>query len=400
MNRLLTRIFAERRKAGRFDLEAVEMALRASLHQAGAAALSALLQYDPPTSEQRTRPCPAGHTAQYAGLRSKTVLTAVGAVELRRPYFRCAHCGEGQFPVDAELDVEQTRKSPGVRRMLALVGHAAPFDHGHQQLKRLAGLAVTAKEVERTAEALGEDIAAREQEEIQRAMQLELPRVGGPGIPILHVQMDATGVSVVKAETVGRLGKTPGHPAHARQAELDRVFTQTTWDAQGYPIRDPDATTYTGATEPAEAFGKRIYLEAWKRGWSRAVKKLVMGDGVEWIWNLAQEHFPDALQSVPSRPPAQNWLRGLVPRPMTLRRTPSACVTPSSLPPSAIVCRLGGDRSRLQNRDRCSPEAVGDVLDCSRSQRHPGPALLLDQWPFRGLLGGAAGRSLTFMSRT
>ncbi|HUJ76023.1 MAG TPA: ISKra4 family transposase, partial [bacterium] len=298
MNRLLSRIFAERRQTGRLDLEAVEMALRAGLHQAGAAALSALLHYDPPAPAQRTRPCACGHPARYVALRSKTVLTAVGAVALRRPYFRCAHCGAGQFPVDAELDVAQTRKSPGVRRMLGLVGHTAPFAQGHRQLKRLAGLEVTAKEVERTAEALGADIAAREQAEIQRAMQLELPRVGGPGIPILYVQIDATGVPVVKAETVGRLGKTPGHPAHTREAKLGCVFTQTTWDTKGYPIRDPESTTYTGAIEPAEAFGKRIFLETWKRGWSRAAKKVVMGDGAEWIWNLAQEHFPDALQIV------------------------------------------------------------------------------------------------------
>jgi hypothetical protein len=76
------------------------------------------------------------------------------------------------------------------------------------------------------------------------------------------------------------------------------VFTQTTWDPQGYPLRDPESTTYTGAIEPAEAFGQRIYLEAWRRGWSRAAKKVVMGDGAEWIWNIAQEHFPEALQIV------------------------------------------------------------------------------------------------------
>ena len=55
---------------------------------------------------------------------------------------------------------------------------------------------------------------------------------------------------------------------------------------------------YTGAIETAEEFGKRIYLEAWKRGWSRAQKKVVVGDGAEWIWNLAAEHFPGAIQSV------------------------------------------------------------------------------------------------------
>jgi hypothetical protein len=40
------------------------------------------------------------------------------------------------------------------------------------------------------------------------------------------------------------------------------VFTQTTWDKQGYPIRDPDSTTYTGAIETAEEFGKRLYRRA------------------------------------------------------------------------------------------------------------------------------------------
>ena len=39
-------------------------------------------------------------------------------------------------------------------------------------------------------------------------------------------------------------------------------------------------------------------MEAWKRGWSRAHKKVVIGDGAEWIWNLAPVHFPGAIQIV------------------------------------------------------------------------------------------------------
>jgi hypothetical protein len=76
------------------------------------------------------------------------------------------------------------------------------------------------------------------------------------------------------------------------------VFTQTSWDPEGYPLRDPDSTTYTGAIETAEEFGRRLYVEAWKRGWSRAKKKVVLGDGAEWIWNLAADHFPGAVQIV------------------------------------------------------------------------------------------------------
>ena len=182
--------------------------------------------------------------------------------------------------------------------MQAVVGQEAPFDHGRQQMKLLADLEVTTKTVERSAEAIGEDIAAHQQREIQQAIQLDLPIAIGPPVPILYVQMDGTGVPAVKKETVGRQGKTHGRLSHTREVKLGCAFTQTTWDEKGYPIRDPDSTTYTGAIETAEEFGKRLYLEAWNRGWSRAEKKVVMGDGAEWIWNLATQHFPGAIQIV------------------------------------------------------------------------------------------------------
>jgi len=294
----LRTIFNGRRKTGCLDLEAIELAVRSAMHQAGAAALTQLLHFPTPTADQRSLPCGCGHQAHYRELRSKPVLTAVGQVEVARPYYLCPHCHAGQFPADVELDIENTELSPGVRRMQAVVGQEAPFDHGRQQLKLLADLEVTTKAVERTAEAIGESIAAGEQQEIQRAMQLDLPIIVGEPIPTLYVQMDGTGVPVVKKETVGRKGKMDGQPAHTREVKLGCVFTQTRWDQEGYAIRDTDSTTYTGAIETAGEFGKRIYLEAWKRGWSRAEKKVVMGDGAEWIWNLADQHFPGAVQIV------------------------------------------------------------------------------------------------------
>lgn len=298
MNRLLARVFAERQHHGQTDLEAVEIGLRAALHQAGSAALTELLRYEAPSADQCQLPCPCGHRAHYQGLRSKPVLTVMGPARVERPYYLCSRCHQGQFPADVELDIVDTESSPGVRRMHALVGQGAPFDHGREQMKVLAGLAVTTKSVERTAEAIGGDIAQRQQQEIQRAVQLDLPIIVGEPVPILYVQMDGTGVPVVKKETEGRKGKSDGQPAHTREAKLGCVFTQTGWDKEGYPIRDPDSTTYTGAIETAEEFGKRLYVEAWKRGWSRAEQKVVMGDGAEWIWNLAELHFPGAVQIV------------------------------------------------------------------------------------------------------
>lgn len=295
---MLRVIFNGQRQAGQLDLEATEMAVRSVMHQAGASVLTRLLCFASPTADQRIVPCACGRQAHYRELRSKPVLTAVGKVEVSRPYYLCPHCHTGQFPADVELDIENTEFSPGVRRMQAVVGQEAPFDHGRQQMKLLAGLEVTTKSVERTAEAIGGDIAQGERKEIQRAVQLDLPAIVGEPIPILYIQMDGTGIPVVKKETLGRQGKTEGRPAHTREVKFGCAFTQATWDKEGYPIRDPASTTYTGAIENAEEFGKRIYLEAWNRGWNRAEKKVVIGDGAEWIWNLADLHFPGAIQIV------------------------------------------------------------------------------------------------------
>jgi len=143
------------------------------------------LQGQAPAAEQRAVPCPCGQQARYRELRSKTILTVVGEVTISRPSYVCPHCPAGQFPEDAELDLQNTEFSPGVRRLHALVGQQAPFDPGREQMKLLAGLEVTTKSVERSAEAIGDDIAAREQREIQQAVPWKLPSVTASRLPIL-----------------------------------------------------------------------------------------------------------------------------------------------------------------------------------------------------------------------
>ena len=280
------------------DLEAVETMTRSAMHRAGAAAITEFLKFPAPAVGQRRIPCSCGHNACYLELRSKSVLTAVGDVKILRPYYLCSHCHNGQFPADVELDIKKTELSPGVRRMMGVVGHDAPFDHGRRLMNDLASLEVTTKSVERTAEAIGSHIAEIDNRRIKRALQLDLPIVIGKPVPKLYIEIDGTGISVVKKETLGREGKTAGQPAHTREVKLGAVFTQTKCDAEGYAIRDPDSTTYVGAIETAQAFGNRIYLEAWDRGSSRAAMKIVLGDGAEWIWNLADQHFPGAIQIV------------------------------------------------------------------------------------------------------
>src|SRR5215510_14545635 len=138
-------------------MEATEMAVRQAMHEVGAKVLTGLLREEPPLS--RALACSCGGTANYIEMRPKSILTALGWAKMLRAYYLCDNCHVGQAPMDTELDVERTDFTPAVRRMMALVGHQAPFDLGRQQIEALAGLVVTAKAVERTAESIGADIA-------------------------------------------------------------------------------------------------------------------------------------------------------------------------------------------------------------------------------------------------
>ena len=226
------------------------------------------------------------------------MLTVVGPIRLTRPYYLCAHCATGQYPVDVELGIAGLESSPGVRRMAAVVGSEMPFAAGCEPMKVLADLDVPVKAIERAAEAIGAQIAQRDGQEIGRAKQLVLPLVSKQNIPNIYVLVDGVQVPVVPAETEGRTGRTEGQRARTRECKLGCVFTQTTVDHDGWPIRDSASTTYVGAIETAEEFGFRIYSEAWRRGWEWAKLKVVIGDGAVWIWNLANQHFPGAIQIV------------------------------------------------------------------------------------------------------
>jgi hypothetical protein len=150
--------------------------------------------------------------------------------------------------------------------------------------------------VERISEAVG--VAAEAINAAERAGQGT-----GQVIPIaaatrLYVAMDGTGVPAVPKETQGHAGKAADGKAKTREAKLGCVFTQTSFDEKGRPIRDLASTTYVGAIETAEQFGPRISAEAVRRGLQQGTATVVLGDGAPWIWNLAQTYFPDAVHIV------------------------------------------------------------------------------------------------------
>ena len=247
-----------------------------------------------------TLPCGCGAAARYAGRHAKTITTALGEMTLSRAYYHCAGCQSGFFPRDRALGIVDASLSPAVTRMTGLVGAMVSFEEGRELLGELAGVCLTTKQVERAAEALGAEIADDERRHIDPVIDSEIP-------PTLYLGMDGTGVPIRRQELVGRAGKQADGSAKTREVKLCTVWSAEGRATDGTPMRDKGSVTYSAAIESAaqrdvdeqpSAFAARVEREATRRGFDRAGRQAVLGDGAPWIWNMADEYFPDAVQIV------------------------------------------------------------------------------------------------------
>jgi hypothetical protein len=134
--------------------------------------------------------------------------------------------------------------TPGVLRMTGSATALVSFVESSGLLRELAGVEVSASQVERAAEALGAEIAAEEHNCVEPA---------GDVAPTMCLGMDGTGVPMRNSEVAGRAGKQPDGSAKTREAKVVTIWTAESRDDQGKPMRDPGSVTYSAAIESAAA---------------------------------------------------------------------------------------------------------------------------------------------------
>ncbi len=231
--------------------------------------------------------------------RPKTVDTVLGPVTVSRAWYHCGQCGHGFAPRDAELGTAGQTMSPGLRKMSARAAEAVPFTRGAGLVAALAGITLTGKRLGRHAEADGRAAAAVIEARAAAIAARTLVPLPPAGLPDkLYIAIDGTGVPMMTAETAGRPGKSEDGKARTREVKLACAFTQTKVDEDGYPIRDPDSSSYLATFAPAAGFGTLMAAEARRRGAGHVRQLTILGDGAHWIWNLASQHFPEATQIV------------------------------------------------------------------------------------------------------
>jgi hypothetical protein len=283
-------------------LGVLEEAMRAALASAGAALLQAVLEeQDDGYCGPRAGCGGCGGQAAYAGSRPRTVTTVLGAVTLARAWYHCPACRHGFAPRDAGLGLLPAGAlSPGLAEMAALAGAETSFGRAAGLIAGLAGITVSARTVERSAEASGAAARAAGEAEAAalRARTIVPLARADPGADTLYIQNDGTGVPVRASETAGRQGKGEDGSAGTREVKLARFFTVSALDGDGRPVMDPGSSTYVATFDGRDALARLVRAEYLRRGGDHFRQVVALGDGAAWIWTMAEELYPHATHIV------------------------------------------------------------------------------------------------------
>ena len=233
-----------REAAAALDFEAVETAVRRQTLRFAARVVEQRLNADHSDFSGARRPCSCGQPARYVDRRAKPFQTVLGELRLERAYYYCAACQRGFCPRDQQGGMENTSLSPAVTRMVGTVGALVSFQEGRELLGELAGVEVSAKQVERTAEALGAEIAEDERQPVEAPREELLPST-------LYLGLDGTGIPMRQEELAGRAGKQPDGSAQTREVKVCAIWSAEVHDAEGRPRRDAGSVSYSAAIETA-----------------------------------------------------------------------------------------------------------------------------------------------------
>jgi Uncharacterised protein family (UPF0236) len=268
------------------SLTEVEHQVVRLLKQLGADLLAGLCSLAAPAQPSACISCACGQEAAYQRERTAQVTSLLGPIHIARSYYLCATCGQGQHPLDAQLQFCAGSRSAALDELLALLGATQDsFVQAAQVLERLTLVHVCANSVRDASEELGAVLLAHPSQPLPEPSSAP-GRPRSTSLPTrLYISMDGVlahlherGWSEIK---VGCCYQTR---SCVQRSRVERVDLRA------------ESASYVSALEQAESFGWRLWQEAVRRGVLTADEVVVLGDGAHWIWNLAEKHFPRATQ--------------------------------------------------------------------------------------------------------
>ena len=245
--------------------------------------------------------------------RQRNMLTACGWVEVVRTYCRSsrhvrrpAHrkgrapvlCG---FPLDAAIELEQGA-TPAARdvvaRCAALCGSLA---EARGMLAHLTPVRIATATLRAMALRAGQKALNRQEQPPSDIRPPQTPPAPGdtrrvfPVQRTMYIMMDGTGVPCTQADTAHVKGRAADGTAGKREIKVGIIGYYAWLDPLERPVPEPASTTHVISAAEASDFGILLRKAALSRGYGSAPRVQVVGDGADWIANIAAQAFPDAI---------------------------------------------------------------------------------------------------------
>ena len=250
--------------------------------------------------------CCGGPLTRATGGHARTFESRFGPVTIRRQRGWCRRCHKWRYPADAVLGLEDTAGySPSVQEMAALAVSKLPVGEASAVVERLTGVKLPRATLDREARRQGERAQAQ-REQLDRQMQT--PEGCAQQVPDLQLELPLEPFTLVIeldawnirerdqwGESAARraAGEEPGRWHWVYGGTCFRL-SQRGETAGGRPVIL--SRGYVMTRGGIDALRDQLWAEASRHGLGRADDVLIVADGAVWIWNLANDRFPQARQ--------------------------------------------------------------------------------------------------------
>lgn len=302
------------------DLKGLEEQVMATVFALGRAWMESLLssrQHSERPAARRLGAC--GHKQRLVGERPKHVLTLLGKVTMHRAYYQCLTeeteetvCTHGEAPADALWGVQERRTTAGVQQAMGSLCASLTLEEAAETFSRLLPLEMSARQALTLIQPVGEALASGEDAQVkqiwQQAGQARSDLAAEPDrvqerLERLYVELDGVTARLRRGSVPMEDKEVKRQGDVYREVKVGAVFQPTRGPersglAPGVFVDQAGEKQYVARRTSAENFGKLLYALALGCGLSHAQQVVILGDGALWIWRLAAEHFPHAVQIV------------------------------------------------------------------------------------------------------
>jgi hypothetical protein len=233
--------------------------------------------------------CPHCHeAARFVEYRPKTVQSLIGTVPLERAYYHCRSCGTGTVPWDEVLGLTRQALTPGAREVVCLAGAVDSFGEAAEVvLKRLAGLHVSESTVERTSEAVGQDVGRRLAAGETFGAKESWPwHKDTEGKTCAYISLDLTGLGMQGPD---------GATAEGRMAAVGMIYNPVPDDparwARPLGRRPPFAARYVAGLEGQASLAEPLRRQAGQVGMDQAERWIALSDAGAGVEDFVRVNF-------------------------------------------------------------------------------------------------------------